>query len=104
MRLTSIVLMATVALAQTAAVTPVAEPRDRFYPTLGNSGYDVQRYDLWFRMKSAAEELELAADAGIVAIATAPIGELTLDFTAANTTLRSVAVDGRSVVARADAD
>jgi aminopeptidase N len=104
MRLPLIALAATVALLQAVAVTPGAVARDRFYPTLGNAGFDVQRYDLWFRMESAAEQLEIAADAAVEAVATDTLSELTLDFTAANTTLLSVAVDGQLVAAVADAE
>ena len=96
---------------------------DRFYPSLGNGGYDVQQYDLAFDwtapVAAAVSESagpnattrpgaspaspdvvdlgSVAADATIRAVATQDLSAFSLDLTRANTDIASVSLDGTRV-------
>jgi aminopeptidase N len=74
---------------------------DRFYPTLGNGGYDVQRYDAQLEWHPPGDTLltgSIEATVTIEAIATKDLSELSLDLTRVNTTIERVTVDDAQVV------
>ena len=71
---------------------------DPYYPTLGNEGYDVERYELDFTVDGA----DLAAVVTIDAVATADLDSFNLDFTAF--TIDDVRVDGVPAPHRLDGE
>ncbi len=74
---------------------------DRFYPTLGNGGYDVTHYDLdltWHAPDGAHEHGLVGGRARIALVTTHRLAELSLDLGGAATEVSGVRVDG--VVAR----
>lgn len=79
---------------------------DRFYPTLGNGGYDVRHYDLDLAWEppSAAHPLGRMDGVGrIELVITQPLAELSLDLARSLTAVSHVRVDGRPVAHRGDA-
>lgn len=79
---------------------------DRFYPTLGNGGYDVQHYDLeltWRTPDAIHPDGAVDGHARIAAVTTQALAELSLDLARTTTEVLEVRVDGRRVGHRADA-
>lgn len=78
---------------------------DRFYPTLGNGGYDVRHYDLdltWHQPDTARPQGVVDGRARLALVTTQDLGELSLDLSRGTTDVRAVRVDGTSVAHRAD--
>jgi aminopeptidase N len=63
---------------------------DRYFPKMGNGGYDVLHYDLALTIDMEVEEISVVAK--IEARATQPLSKFNLDFKEFN--IRSLAVDG----------
>ncbi len=86
----------TVALAPSAVATEAptstratADPPDPYFPTLGNSGYDVDHYDVGLRYEPP---VAVAGDTTITATATRRLPRFNLDFVGLD--VESVTVDG----------
>ena len=78
---------------------------DRFYPTLGNGGYDIAHYDLdltWHAPDRAKPEGHVEGLARLRIMATQDLAELSLDLSRATTEVLEVRVDGDAVAHRAD--
>ncbi|MFN8518027.1 MAG: M1 family metallopeptidase [Chloroflexota bacterium] len=78
---------------------------DRFYPTLGNGGYDVRHYDLDLTWESPSAEHpdgRMVGTARLDMVTTQDLAELSLDLARATTDVTSVRVDGVSVDATRD--
>ncbi len=78
---------------------------DRFYPTLGNGGYDVRHYDLdltWHQPDTVHPRGRVDGHARIASVATQELAELSLDLARATTQVLDVRVDGGHVAHRAD--
>ena len=79
--------------------------RDRFYPTLGNGGYDVHHYDLditWQAPDATWPDGHVEGLARLDVVATQDLAELSLDLRRATTDVHAVRVDGTTVAHRAD--
>jgi len=78
---------------------------DRFYPTLGNGGYDIGHYDLeltWHTPDGLAPEGHLEGLARLALATTQDLAELSLDLSRGTTEVLGVRVDGEAVAHRAD--
>ncbi len=74
---------------------------DPYMPELGNTGYDVQHYDLSLKFDFEAHTLD--AETVITALSTLDsLGSLSLDF--ASLTVRGVQVDGQTATFKQDAN
>ncbi len=80
------------------APTDPAGAGDTYFPTLGNGGYDVGRYDVTIRADPPATDIAVRVD--IAATATAALASFHLDL--AGLTVESVAVDGAPASYRRD--
>ncbi len=78
---------------------------DRFYPTLGNGGYDVRHYDLdltWEAPSAQHPDGLMLGSARLDMVTTQELAELSLDLARATTDVSSVRVDGDPVAAGSD--
>ena len=78
---------------------------DRFYPTLGNVGYDIAHYDLdltWHPQGMATSDGHVEGIAGLELTLTQDLAELSLDLSGASTDVIAVRVDGEPSLHRAD--
>lgn len=78
---------------------------DRFYPTLGNGGYDAEHYDLdltWHAPSAAHRVGYMQGSGRIELVTTQDLAELSLDLVRATTTVTGVRVDGEQVADRSD--
>lgn len=78
---------------------------DRFYPTLGNGGYDVEHHDLeltWHPPDTLHPDGFVDGYARIALLTTQALGELSLDLARATTRVLEVRVDGLEVAHRSD--
>lgn len=78
---------------------------DRFYPTLGNGGYDVRHYDLdlTWHAPSTTHPVGYVAGSGRIELGTTQdLAELSLDLVRSSTRVTRVRVDGERVVAGSD--
>jgi aminopeptidase N len=83
-----------------APTTGAAGIGDEMFPTLGNGGYDVQRYELAIAFTGADEPIE--ATAKIEAVTTQRLKRFNLDFHGLE--IRSLEVDGRRARFERDGD
>jgi aminopeptidase N len=79
---------------------------DRFYPTLGNNGYDVLRYELrlrWTPPSTGVPDGWIEGRVQVDAVATGELTQLSFDFSRANTTIERVILGGETVEPGTDA-
>lgn len=79
---------------------------DRFYPTLGNGGYDIGHYDLeltWHAPDKGAPDGHIEGLARLDLVTTQDLAELSLDLSRATSEVRVVRVDGQVVAHQTDA-
>jgi aminopeptidase N len=79
---------------------------DRFYPTLGNGGYDITHYDLdltWHAPSPSDAEGHVEGLARLDLVTTQDLVELSLDLVSDTAEVRWVRVDGTTVRHRSDA-
>jgi aminopeptidase N len=86
--------------AASAAPADLAGIGDPYFPTFGNSGYDVERYDLALKYEPASKKL--TGKATITARATALLSRFHLDFHGLQ--LGRVTIDGKAAEFSRDAD
>ncbi|HZM81349.1 MAG TPA: M1 family metallopeptidase [Candidatus Limnocylindrales bacterium] len=92
--------------APSAAVSPASPSADLagigdpYFPTFGNSGYDVQRYDLSIKYEPASKQL--TGETTVTAKATEPLSRFHLDFHGLQ--LSRVAIDGKQAEFSRDKD
>ena len=83
-----------------AAATDLAGIGDPYFPTFGNSGYDVERYDLALKYEPSSKQL--TGKATVTAKATELLSRFHLDFHGLR--LSSITIDGKAAEFSRDKD
>jgi aminopeptidase N len=105
LRLTLIALAVAAATAPSASAAPspgAVGLGDRLFPTLGNGGYDVQRYALDLRYPTASPTETITGSITVAARATQDLSRFNLDFAGGG--IDSVSVGGRAATFARDGE